>query len=159
MTETKAIKTLSPGARVTLALYYMLTRETKTPKTEAFIQFLFERGIKSTDDIATPEIVAELLDAGCIDEKGLSSLGAWWAKHAGTERTLPNDFILPKDLKKGLNNMPSAIMADLAKQILITLAHRASDESRLDQIASEKLFNQFIKRFEDLDLALFAAEY
>ena len=159
MTETKAIKTLSPGARVTLALYYMLTRETKTPKTEAFIQFLFERGIKSTDDIATPEIVEELLNSGCIDEKGLSGLGAAWAKFFGTERQLPNEFKLPKDLKKGLNNMPSAIMADLAKQILITLAHRASDESRLDQIASEKLFNQFIKRFEDLDLPLWAAEY
>ena len=159
MTEQRAIKTMSPGARVTLALYYMLTRETKTSKTEAFIQFLFERGIKSTDDIATPEIVEELLDAGCIDEKGLSSLGAWWSKHAGTERQLPNEFKLPKDLKKGLANMPSTTLADLAKQILITLAYRGSDENRMDQTASEKLFNQFIKRFEDLDVALWAAEY
>ena len=103
--------------------------------------------------------MGELIDAGCIDDKGLTSLGAWWAKRAGTERTLPNDFILPKDLKKGLNNMPAAIMADLAKQIIITLAHRGSDESRIDQTASQKLFEKLADRFENLSMAEFAAEY
>ena len=111
------------------------------------------------NDIATDELVGELIDAGCIDDKGLTSLGAWWAKRAGTERTLPNDFILPKDLKKGLNNMPAAIMADLAKQIIITLAHRGSDESRIDQTASQKLFEKLADRFENLSMAEFAAEY